>query len=68
MSDTGLTSLLYFLAFGALFYWMMKRGGCGMSSHGGHGGHGRPPGGGRDEHASPEAPSRGHEHPRHHGR
>jgi P-type Cu+ transporter len=38
MTTNALTSLLYFLAFGFLFYWMMKKGGCGMHSHG-HGGH-----------------------------
>ena len=36
MDSNGLTSLLYFLAFGLFFYWMMKRGGCGMHAHGGH--------------------------------
>jgi len=39
MGSNGLTSLLYFLAFGLFFYWMMKRGGCGMLCHGSHGGH-----------------------------
>ena len=39
MDSNGLTSLLYFLAFGLFFYWMMKRGGCGMHAHGGHTGH-----------------------------
>ena len=38
MNNSALTSLLYFLAFGFVFYWMMKKGGCGMHSHG-HGGH-----------------------------
>lgn len=28
MGSNGLTSLLYFLAFGLFFYWMMKRGGA----------------------------------------
>ena len=39
MSNSTLTSLLYFLAFGFLFYWMMKKGGCGMHAHSGHSGH-----------------------------
>jgi len=42
MTNSALTSLLYFLAFGFLFYWMMKKGGCGMHGHGhghGHTGH-----------------------------
>ncbi len=34
MTNSALTSLLYFLAFGFLFYWMMKKGGCGMHGHG----------------------------------
>jgi len=40
MNGDALSSLIYFLAFGGLFYWMMKRGGCGMHGHGGHGAHG----------------------------
>ena len=39
MGSNGLMSLLYFLGFGLFFYWMMKKGGCGMHAHGGHGGH-----------------------------
>jgi YHS domain-containing protein len=38
MTSNALTSLLYFLAFGFLFYWMMRKGGCGMHGHR-HGGH-----------------------------
>jgi Cu+-exporting ATPase len=51
MSGNGLTSLLYFLAFGLFFYWMMKKGGCGMHTHGGHdhAGHGH------DDPAGPDA-------------
>ncbi len=45
MTTDTLTSLAYFLAFGFLFHWMMKKGGCGMHSHG-HGGHGDHAGGG----------------------
>lgn len=37
MNGDGLSSVLYFLGFGLLFYWMMKKGGCGMHGHGGHG-------------------------------
>lgn len=33
-------SILWFLIFGGLFYFMMRMGGCGMHSHGGHGNHG----------------------------
>ncbi len=40
MNADSVTSLLYFLALGFFFYWMMKRGGCGMHSHGEHGTHG----------------------------
>jgi len=39
VSWDGLSSVLYFLAFGLLFYWMMRRGGCGMHGHGGHAQH-----------------------------
>jgi YHS domain-containing protein len=31
-----LTSLIYFLAFGFLFYWMMRQGGCGMHGYNDH--------------------------------
>jgi hypothetical protein len=41
MNGNTLTSVLYFLAFGFFFYWMMKKGGCGMHSHGSHADHGR---------------------------
>jgi Cu+-exporting ATPase len=54
MGSNGLTSLLYFLAFGLFFYWMMKRGGCGMHAHGGHGGHDHA-GHGRGAPAGPDA-------------
>lgn len=46
--STSLSSLLWWLAIGLLFFWMMRRGGCGMGhghAHGhgggaeGHGGH-----------------------------
>ena len=45
MASDGISSLLYFLAFGLFFYWMMRKGGCGMHGHGAHGhpGHGRTP-------------------------
>ncbi len=46
--DTGaLTSLLWFIIIGAIFYFMMRKGGCGMGhGHGGHGKHeGHPHGG-----------------------
>ncbi|MCZ7618939.1 MAG: YHS domain-containing protein [Myxococcota bacterium] len=39
MGSNGLTSLLYFLAFGLFFYWIMKKGGCGLHAHGSHGRH-----------------------------
>lgn len=32
-------NILWIIVMGGLFFWMMKRGGCGMG-HGGHGGHG----------------------------
>jgi Cu+-exporting ATPase len=53
MGSDGLTSLLYFLAFGLFFYWMMRRGGCGMHAHGGHGGHDHA-GNGHDAPAGPD--------------
>jgi Cu+-exporting ATPase len=55
MNGSGLDSLLYVLIFGFFFYWMMKRGGCGMHSHGGHGDHGRRHG---DGHAGADGGSR----------
>jgi hypothetical protein len=36
VGENGLTSLLFFLAFGLFFYWMMKKRGCSMHGHGGH--------------------------------
>jgi YHS domain-containing protein len=37
MNFDNLGGLAWLLAFGALFYWMMKKGGCGMGhSHAGH--------------------------------
>lgn len=36
--NTSLLSLLWWVAIGVLFFWMMSRGGCGMMGHGrGHG-------------------------------
>lgn len=29
-------NILWFLVFGALFFFMMRKGGCGMHVHGGH--------------------------------
>lgn len=54
MDSSGLTSLVYLLAFGLFFYWMMKRAGCGMHAHGGHGHAGHEhdaPGGAGAQHA-----------------
>lgn len=45
-------NILWFLLFGALFYFMMKKGGCGMHAHGGHD-HGGDHSG--DEHGAGEA-------------
>lgn len=57
MSWDNLSGLLWLLAIGGLFYWMMRKGGCGMQGHshgGGHGhgstGSGKPP----HEHGSHE--------------
>ena len=59
MNWNNLSSLAWLLGIGALFYWMMRKGGCGMhsghSNGGGHqhgGGHGRESGG----HAGHEPP------------
>ncbi len=35
--DWNISSLLWFLGIGGLFYWMMKRGGCGMHGNHSHG-------------------------------
>ncbi len=44
--DTGaLSSLLWFIIIGGLFFFMMRMGGCGGHSHGGHGQHGGRSGG-----------------------
>jgi len=53
MGENGWTGVVYFLGFGLLFYWMMRRGGCGMHAHGrgGHGGHGA--NGGHGGHGDP---------------
>jgi Cu+-exporting ATPase len=53
----SLGSLLWFLAIGGLFYYMMRSGGgcCGSHGHGGHGQHGD--GAGHGEHDSHEKPS-----------
>ncbi len=40
MSSSSLLSLLWWVAVGLLFFWMMGRGGCGGMAHG-HGGHSR---------------------------
>jgi len=49
MAGNALSSLLYFLVVGLFFYWMMRKGGCGMHGHGhgghSHGGGGHPDGG-----------------------
>jgi hypothetical protein len=70
------TTILWFLIFGAVFYWVMRMGGCGAHGAGGHGathggGHEGMHGGGPEgEHASVhtgeerwtvEDPSGGHE-------
>lgn len=34
--SSSLWSLLWWVAIGLLFFWMMSRGGCGMMGHGGH--------------------------------
>jgi len=41
----NLTSLLWLLGIGALFYWMMRKGGCGMHAGHSHGSHGHHEGG-----------------------
>jgi len=50
MDSNALTSLIYFVGFGLFFYWMMRKGGCGMHGHGhGHGGHSHGHGGGQPD-------------------
>ncbi len=34
-----MNGLIWFLVFGAFFYFMMRMGGCGSHDHGGHGNH-----------------------------
>lgn len=47
--DTGaLGSLLWFLIIGAIFYFMMRMGGCGGHAHHKHGRHEGHPHGGED--------------------
>lgn len=31
-----IANILWFLGFGAIFFFMMRKGGCGMHAHGGH--------------------------------
>lgn len=42
MNANSLSSLLWWIVIGGVFFWMMRRGGCGSMAHGhgGHGGHG----------------------------
>lgn len=44
-------TILWFLVIGAIFYWLMRMGGCGAHGHGGHGGHS-----GHGGHDRPDAP------------
>lgn len=60
MTSFDWTSLIYLLGIGGLFYWMMKRGGCGMHAHG-HQHHDR-----AQETADGRPTDRQHTH--HHGR
>ncbi|KKM75954.1 hypothetical protein LCGC14_1385060 [marine sediment metagenome] len=50
-------TILWIIIIGGLFFWMMRRGGCGMMGHGGHGGHGS--GGGEEGHSGHEQGSGG---------
>jgi hypothetical protein len=43
MNLDTLTSLLWWVVIGGLFFWMMRRGGCGMMAHGHGGTHGAEP-------------------------
>ncbi|MFQ5868136.1 MAG: YHS domain-containing protein [bacterium] len=45
----SVSTILWIIIIGGLFFWMMRRGGCGMMGHGGHGGHGS--GGGQKGHS-----------------
>ena len=51
MNANSVLSLLWWVAIGLFFFWMMRRGGCGMMAHGhgrhgsSHEGHGASPGG-----------------------
>jgi len=38
--STSISSLLWWSAIGLLFFWLMRRGGCGMGHGHAHGGHG----------------------------
>jgi len=62
MNGDTLTSFLYLAGIGLFFYWMMRRGGCGM--HGGHGHDGHGHGGGDHDDPGDHDDQRQH---RHHG-
>lgn len=51
------SSIVWFLILGALFYFMMRGGGCGMHSHGGHEGHEGHESEGHGGGAGPSAPA-----------
>ncbi len=54
MDWSDISSLLWLLGIAGLFYWMMKKGGCGMHGSHSHGGgqHGTHPGDGSQDHGS----------------
>lgn len=53
-------TILWIIIIGGVFFWMMRRGGCGMMGHGGHGGDGgHRSGGGPEGHSGHEQGSRG---------
>ncbi len=53
--------IIWFVVIGALFFWMMSKGGCCGGGHGGHGGEGGHDHGGKDE-VSGSGESTGHVH------
>ena len=59
MNANTITSLLWFIGIGALFYFMMRAGGCGAHQHGGAGRHQHGSREGGDTHAMSGGPSAG---------
>lgn len=53
--DAMWSNILWFLIFGAIFYWFMRLGGCGHGRHGAQGSHGPQCEERHDDHGSPQS-------------